>query len=283
MRAIEDIYTPDLDYFEGAAALVDRIEEIQARLREDGIDGWLLYDFRGSNPTASKALGMDGLMLTRRIMYFIPAKGECTLLHHAIDSPNLPPLSGRLLEYTGWRDLDRKMSDTLRGSKRVAMEYFKHGSIPHLSRVDGGTLSWVRDRGVEVVPSADLVQFFLCRFSPEQADAHRAVAQDLDRIKDKTFAMVGRKVKAGLLLTEYDVQQYVMEQMSRRSIITDHPPVVSCGEETANPHYPAASAGKGSVPGGASSAGKAVGGGSVPWRARQGSTEGRHMVVVLEL
>lgn len=238
MRAIEDLYTPDLDYFDGAAALVDRIDEIQARLAEDGIDGWLLYDFRGSNPTASKALGLDGLMLTRRIMYFIPAQGECVLLHHAIDTPNLPPLSGRLLEYTGWRDLNRKMSDTLSDSRRVAMEYFKDGAIPHLSRVDGGTLSWVRDRGgVEVVPSADLVQFFLCRFSPEQADAHRKVAQDLDCIKDKTFAMVGRKLKAGLLLTEYDVQQYVMEHMSRRSIITDHPPVVSCGEETANPHY----------------------------------------------
>ena len=237
MRAMEDIYSPDLDYFEGAAALVDRIEEVQEQLAEDGIDGWLLYDFCGSNPTATKALGLDGLMLTRRIMYFIPAQGTPTLLYHAIDSPNLPPLSGRPLEYTGWRDLNRNMAEVLSGSKRVAMEYFKDGAIPYLSRVDGGTLGWIRDMGVEVVPSADLVQFFLCRFSPEQAEAHREVAQDLDCIKDKTFAMVGRKLKAGLILTEYDVQQYVMEHMSRRSIITDHPPVVSCGERTANPHY----------------------------------------------
>ena len=237
MRAIEDIYSPNPDYFDGAAALVDRIDEIQERLREDSIDGWLLFDFRGSNPTASQALGLDGLMLTRRIMYFIPAQGECILLHHASDASNVPPLSGRMVEYTGWRDLDKRMAETLNGSVKVAMEYFKDGSIPSLSRVDGGTLSWIRGMGVEVVPSADLVQFFLCRFSPEQADAHREVALDLDRIKDKTFAMVQRKLGGGQILTEFDVQQYVMEQMSRRSIITDHPPVVSCGARTADPHY----------------------------------------------
>jgi len=237
MRAIEDIYSPNPDYFDGAAALVDRVEEIQDRLKDDGIDGWLLFDFRGSNPTASQALGLDGLMLTRRIMYFIPAKGPCTLLHHAIDAPNLPPLSGRHVEYTGWRDLDLRMAETLAGCSKVAMEYFKDGSIPYLSRVDGGTLAWIRGMGVVVVPSADLVQFFLCRFSPEQAEAHREVALDLDLIKDKTFAMVQRKLSSGQYLTEFDVQQYVMEQMSLRSIITDHPPVVSCGARTANPHY----------------------------------------------
>ncbi len=237
MRAMEDLYASEADYFDSTAQLVDRIDAVQARIAEDGIDGWMLYDFRGSNPTATQALGLDGLMLTRRLFYFIPDEGPCTLLHHAIDTPNIPPTPGRAVEYTGWRDLNRKVAELLSGRQRVAMEYFEDGSIPYLSRVDGGTLSWIRDMGVEVVPSADLVQYFLCRFSPEQAEAHRCVAADLNLIKDRTFALLQRRLRSGLHPTEYEVQQFVMEQMARREIITDHPPVVSFGEHTANPHY----------------------------------------------
>ncbi len=237
MRAMEELYSSEPDYFDSTAQLVDRLEAVQARIAEDGMDGWLLYDFCGSNPTASLALGLDGLMLTRRIFYFIPAEGPCTLLYHSIDTPNIPPTPGRCVEYTGWRDLNRKVAETLDGCSQVAMEYFEDGAIPRLSRVDGGTLNWIRGMGVEVVPSADLVQYFLCRFSVEQAEAHREMARDLDRIKDRTFQLIQRRAKSGLFLTEYEVQQFVMEQMARKSIITDHPPVVSFGEHTANPHY----------------------------------------------
>ena len=31
------------------------IGAVQAALREDGLDGWLLYDFHGSNPIARDA------------------------------------------------------------------------------------------------------------------------------------------------------------------------------------------------------------------------------------
>jgi hypothetical protein len=44
------------------------IAAVQAALREDGLDGWLLYDFRGVNPVASRLTGVaaSGHMATRR-------------------------------------------------------------------------------------------------------------------------------------------------------------------------------------------------------------------------
>ena len=43
--------------------------------RADGLDGWLLYDFHGSNPVAQRLAGLDGggHMTTRRWFYLIPA------------------------------------------------------------------------------------------------------------------------------------------------------------------------------------------------------------------
>ena len=37
------------------------IAAVQAALREDGLDGWLLYDFRGVNPVAARLTGDRGV------------------------------------------------------------------------------------------------------------------------------------------------------------------------------------------------------------------------------
>ena len=50
------------------------IGAVQMALREDGLDGWLLYDFHGSNPIARSLAGVNGgKMTTRRWYYFVPA------------------------------------------------------------------------------------------------------------------------------------------------------------------------------------------------------------------
>src|SRR5262249_6738361 len=47
------------------------LSRIQAAIREDGLDGWLLYDFRGLNVLARRILDMrPDHMLSRRWLYF---------------------------------------------------------------------------------------------------------------------------------------------------------------------------------------------------------------------
>ena len=54
------------------------VAAIQQTLRADGLDGWLLYDFHGSNPIAAGLAGLTGgpHMTTRRWYYLIPAQGS---------------------------------------------------------------------------------------------------------------------------------------------------------------------------------------------------------------
>ncbi|MBW8714073.1 MAG: aminopeptidase P family protein, partial [Acidobacteria bacterium] len=59
------------------------------------------------------------------------------------------------------------MKTLLRGMKRVAMEYSPGNAIPYVSRVDAGTVEAVRELGVDVVSSGDLIQRFEAIWSDE--------------------------------------------------------------------------------------------------------------------
>ena len=46
------------------------LSRVQRALAAAGLDGWLIYDFRGLNPVAKTMLGIEG-MATRRVFGFI--------------------------------------------------------------------------------------------------------------------------------------------------------------------------------------------------------------------
>ena len=72
------------------------VPAIQQSLRDEGLDGWLLYDFHGSNPIAARMLGTAGTgkMTTRRWFYLVPSTGEPRGLVHAIERHTLDALPG---------------------------------------------------------------------------------------------------------------------------------------------------------------------------------------------
>src|SRR5438067_13477187 len=99
------------------------LSSIQRTLAIDGIDGWLLYDFHGSNPIALKLTGLagSGKMMSRRWMYFIPATGVPKKLVHAIEPGVLDHLPGDRVPYAGRREFEQQVTDMLRGCKVIAM------------------------------------------------------------------------------------------------------------------------------------------------------------------
>jgi Xaa-Pro dipeptidase len=213
------------------------IREIQEHLVELGLDGWLLWDFRGQNPTALAAVDLGGHLLTRRWAYLIPREGEPVLLVHRIEAGSLPRRPGRVVTYAGYHELHDRLREILAGRRSVAMEYCALGAIPYLSRVDAGTIELVRSFGTEVVTSADLVQQFLCRLTPAQVDSHRRAAQAVDHAKDDAFRFVAARIRAGHPALETEVQQRIMRTFERAGLITDHPPIVAVDAHAGDPHY----------------------------------------------
>ena len=216
-----------------------RLEEVQAALAADGLDGWLLYDFHGSNPIARSLAGLNGggKMTTRRWFYLIPATGTPRALVHAIEPHTLSHLPGHTRQYAGRQALSQELDTLLRGVGTLAMEYSPDNAIPYIARVDAGTVEAVRKRGVSVVSSGDLVQRFEALWSPAQLETHLAASAALYRIKDRTFAAIGEHARRGAVFTEHDVQQWMVGWFRDEGLTADDQPVVASMENAGNPHY----------------------------------------------
>jgi Xaa-Pro dipeptidase len=213
------------------------IPAVQQALKKDGLDGWLLYDFHGSNPIARRLtdLASSSKMATRRWYYLVPAEGAPRGLVHAIERHNLDGLPGDKEPYSGRDQLAAGLKRLLRGMTRVAMEYSPGNAIPYVSRVDAGTVEAVRELGVEVVSSGDLVQRFEAVWSAEALATHRSASERLYRVKDRAFELL--RERAGEGLNEFEVQQAMMGWFGDEGLITDAEPCVAAQENAGNPHY----------------------------------------------
>jgi Xaa-Pro aminopeptidase len=220
------------------------IPAVQQALKEEGLDGWLLYDFQGSNPIAARLSGLasSGKMATRRWYYFIPATGEPRGLVHAIERYNLDHLPGEKRSYAGREQLAAGLKGLLDGARTIAMEYSPGNAIPYVSRVDAGTIETVRQLGATIVSSGDLAQRFEAVWSDEAFATHVAAAERLYRIKDRAFDLIRERMRTGTAVTEIEVQDAMVEWFKEEGLVAGSPPNVSAQENAGNPHYQATAA-----------------------------------------
>lgn len=221
-----------------ATAQSERINAIQAALRDAGIDGWLFYDFRRSDPIAYRVLRLEtGGLATRRWFYYVPAEGEPVRIVHRIEPHVLALLPGRSRAYAEWESLRQALTAALPKKVRIAMQYSPFNAIPYISRVDAGTVELVRSLGVDVVSSADLVQVFEAVWSDQQWIDHQEAAAGLRATVDAAFAFAADCIRAGKPATECSLQAYVLEEFASRGLVTDAPPILAVNDHSADPHF----------------------------------------------
>lgn len=214
------------------------LTKIQKIINESGIDGWLLYDFRGSNYLALNILKIPKEKhLSRRFYYYIPNHGEPVKIVNAIEAGHLDHLPGNKFLYASYDSLFLHLKNTLSGKNKIAMEYSPLNAIPYLSTVDAGTIEAVKQHVNEVVSSADLISMLDAIWTEEQFEENKPVAEALYTIVKDAFNFIGEKIKAEGKTDEYSVQQFIMNEFDKRKYFTDHPPIVGVNENSANPHY----------------------------------------------
>jgi Xaa-Pro dipeptidase len=215
-----------------------RLEEIQAALRDEGLDGWLFFDHHRRDPLAYRVLQFTpGSMVTRRWFYYIPAVGEPRGLVHKIEAQTLAPLPGQHSLYAGWSTLVEGLKTLIGGRRRLAMQYSPNCAVPYVAMVDAGTVELVRGLGVEVVSSANLIQFFESRWTEEQLVMHLEAARKVDTIRRQAFERVGTKLRAAERVTEWEMQQFILSRFAEEGLTTDHGPDIAVNANASNPHY----------------------------------------------
>jgi Xaa-Pro aminopeptidase len=210
---------------------------IQSALRDQHLDGWLFYDHHYRDPLAYRILGLgEGLHVTRRWFYFIPASGEPRKLVHRIESGRLDGLPGTKAVYSSWQELEAQVGALTDGTTKIAMQYSPRNAIMYVSMVDAGTVEMVRGLGKEVVSSADLVSQFEAVLNDDQIATHYVAQQKIDAVLDAGWQEIGRRARGGGT-HEFAMVEFLAEAMEREGLVWEHGPNVSAGPNSADSHY----------------------------------------------
>ena len=200
-----------------------------------GADGWLLYDFHGINPSATRVLGING-MGTRRFFVLLPREGKPIAVAHRIELASFEGFPGDVRPYAAWSELHERLR-TLVAGKTVAMEVSPADAVPYLDRVPHGVIQLIESFGAKVVSSGTLITRFAARWSASELAGHRRAAEAIAAIAQDTLRWAGQELARGAEVRETAMQARVLEAFTRASLVTDHGPIVGFQENAANPHY----------------------------------------------
>ena len=213
------------------------LENIQAELSRIGLDGWLFYEFNGRDPITYRILKLPYAQPKRRWYYFIPAQGTPQKLVHKIEATALDSLPGEKRAYASWEGQHEALKALMAGATRIAMQYSPENAIPYVSMVDAGTIEVIRGLGKEPICSADLIQQFESLWTSEQVAMHREAGAGIDELIAAAFARIGEHVRAGKSLTEYEQQQWLLGEFSKRGLVPDGGPDIAINEHSSDPHF----------------------------------------------
>ena len=214
------------------------IQEVAAQaqdyLREQGLCGWLLYDYRGMNPIFWDTVG-DVTHVTRPCWLWIAADDAPRLLVSYVDQGRFAHLGIDTTLFVSRADMSAKLGGMLAGAQRIAMEYSPQGALPRVSRIDGGTLELVRSFGVEVAASADLLQYATQRWDAAQLRSHIAAADALGVIAQQAFRRIGACIDDAP--TEFEIAEFIRRRFTEAGMAVTDGPVVAANAHAADPHF----------------------------------------------
>ena len=210
------------------------IAQAQEYMQENKIDGWLLYDYRGMNPIFSDTVGYIP-NITRPCWLWIPASSDPKLIVSFVDQNRFEHL-GIKAEYWVSRDqMINSLKSHLPQQGKVAMEYSPMGVLPRVTKIDGGTLELIKSLGVEVVTSANLIQYATQRWSKKELNSHLKASEILTSTVKEAFNFIGENI--GSNITEFEVAEFIRDRFTKRHLKTPDGPVVAINAHAADPHF----------------------------------------------
>ncbi len=225
----------------------DGVARVQQALADQGLDGWLLYEFRGQNWISAELLGAG--WTTRRTFALIPREGRPKALIHAIEGSSWRHWPWDTDRYAGWREMEAKLAALVDGRHRLAVEFSPGGAVPTVDLVPSGTVELLRGAGVEPVSSGDLVSRFFSAWSPSQLQDHRRAAEVVAEVGKGAFQEAARALRAGEAPTEGSITRWILERLERGGVTVDVDTHVAVGARAADPHYAPEGDGEAITPG----------------------------------
>jgi Xaa-Pro aminopeptidase len=210
------------------------IAQAQEYMTDRDLAGWLLYDYRGLNPIFWDTVGPIS-NVTRPCWLWIPAYGDPQLLVSFVDQNRFAHLGIETTLFVNRKTMTDHLQSILEGQSQIAMEYSPYGELPRVSKIDAGTLELVRSMGVDIVPSADVIQYATQRWNDEQLKSHLFAAEKLSEIVQEAFRHIGDSLASGI--KENEVADFINNRFREEGLIVSDGPAVAVNEHASDPHF----------------------------------------------
>jgi Xaa-Pro aminopeptidase len=214
------------------------IKTIQEAIRGEGLDGWLFCNFRHRDRLADAILGIPpGAVNSRTWFYAIPASGEPLSILHDIEPDALGTGAGALpggkVRYRGREELLARLKPL--AGRRWGCHFSP--AITAISFLDAGTAALLEEAGLRLASAAGLIQRRTGLLSEAGMESHEQAAAHLYGIVQLAWAETRRAFAGNIPLREGDIQRLILDEFTRRGLVTNHPPIVAAGANSGNPHY----------------------------------------------
>ena len=210
------------------------LQQSRSGLQSD-LSGWLIHDYRRSNPIFTQVMGEKIGTITRPCFLFIPVGGDPNLLVHHVDAGKFQETGISSIVYRNRQTMLEGMESFLPSGSQVAMEYSPLAGMPRVSKVDAGTVELVGSLGVKVVSSADLLQYATQRWSEVQLSSHVRTADKLGRIVLEAFDHIGQGLSQGV--NEFQVAEFIRGKFDDEGLHSPDGPIVAINGHASDPHY----------------------------------------------
>jgi Xaa-Pro aminopeptidase len=212
----------------------EEFRQIQEAIRNEGLDGWLFCNFHHRDKLSDEILHINPHTTNSRLwVYAVPAEGEPVKLVHAIEEGALDALPGTRRSYISREEL----TDALRGLAKKRWGVHSSPELTAISYLDAGTAGVFEKAGLILVSAAALIQRFKGLLPAEAILSHEKAARHLYEIVERAWERVTTAYFGKEPLREGDLRALMLEEMDKRNLITDHPPIVGAGANTGDPHY----------------------------------------------
>jgi methionine aminopeptidase len=212
---------------------------VRKGLRDENADAWIIFDYENKNPTLVSIWGKR--MLTRKLIAVFPRRGKPYLICHEIDRLFLEDESIKsifsLRVYKTWKEMLALEEKSFKDYKRVLCDISDNGLLPRISLADYGSVAYLKELGLEVGSSGNILQRFSATYD-DKAYKLQLLADTLAlQIKDKAFAKIKELIEKNGSTSEFEIQSFIVDEFEKAHMVFDDPPIVAVGKNASNPHY----------------------------------------------
>ena len=210
------------------------INKIKKAILKENLSGWLFFSFKHRDSIADLLLKIDKKATNSRgWFYIIAAEKENTKIVHSVEPDTLKEYSGKTIIYTSKEELKA----ILKQFSGMCFAVQSDNNLTQISFLDNGTASILCECGIKIVSSASLIKKMLGNLDNEQISMHEKAADLLYKIMEETWEYLSINFKKSKKITETLIQSFILERFEKNNLITNSPPLVAFGKNSANPHY----------------------------------------------